>query len=104
MAGCCWRPIAHQRPLSADRRAPSTSATGAIPLNDQPDNALPYTGEGRNETIYLVGWGTEHERLFPATDAKQAVAYRNDIDKKLRIDPVPASQLPTGAVVELLAR
>lgn len=99
---CCWRPVAHQRPLSANGRAPAPNSLGAIPLVGRED-AAPYGGESRGETIYLVGWRTEHERLFLGVHAKDAVVYRNKTDRNLRLDPVAAGQLPAPAIEELLS-
>lgn len=100
---CCWRPVAH-RQQTAGRRAPQPDGTGVIQLTSYPDGGLPYSGPSAGQALYLVGWRSEHERLFLGTDGKAAVAYRNSIDKTLPIDRVTAQQLPTGAVQALLAQ
>lgn len=101
---CCWRPVAHQQAVaSGNRRAPSPDGRGIIPLNDY-DGETPYGGEQRNATAYVVGWQTEHERIFTASDVKAAVAYRNETDRKLNLDGVPAGQLPADAGVALFER
>lgn len=95
---CCWRPVAHRLP--SGRRGVTLDGNGLIPIGDH--ESIRYSGPTA-ETFYLVGWGTEHERLFPASAAKEAVVYRNSVDRTLAIDPVSSTQLPASAVAEALA-
>ncbi len=102
---CCWRPVAHQQLLASGmRRAPAPEGNGIVPLSSYPDARDAHTGELRYQTLYLVGWKTEHERLFLGTDAKRAIVYRNEIDKNLALDTVTGGQITSAAVDELLAR
>jgi hypothetical protein len=101
MSGCCWRPISQQIGARGGS-APRVGGNGVIPLNGY-DDSTGYTDTGRNQTVYLVGWGTEHEKIFAGTDAKRAVAYRNKTNTDLVITPVQAQELPADAVAELLA-
>lgn len=100
---CCWRPVAQQQGV---RRAdgslrPEPSGTGVVPLTSYPDCQQPHAGQHRAKTIYLVGWKTEHEKLFRNDEAKAAVVYSNSADKKLMVDRIPASQICDQAIVDL---
>lgn len=102
---CCWRPVAHQQLVASGmRHAPAPEGNGIIPLATHPDAQDAHVGELRNQTLYLVGWKTEHERLFLASDAKKAIAYRNETDKTLALDTVSGGQITSAAIDELLAR
>ncbi len=102
---CCWRPVAHQQLIaSGSRRAPAPEGNGIIPLSSYLNTSGAHTGELRNQTLYLVGWKTEHERLFLGTDAKKAIVYRNETDKTLALDTVTGGQITSTAIDELLAR
>lgn len=88
---------------SGNRRAPAPDGAGIIPLRDY-TGTTPYIGEQRSGTAYIVGWRTDHERIFTAADVKAAVTYRNTTDRTLNLDGVPAGQLPTDAGVALFGR
>lgn len=85
------------------------TAQGVIELQAMADCAdsdclAPYNGEHRNDLVYLVGWNTEHERLF--RDGKEAVAWKNHLGggkATLSNHRVLASELPGRAVRELYA-
>lgn len=66
------------------------------------DCRSPYTGEHSRDLVYLVGFGTEHERLFlKSTDA---IAWANHLgggDMQLRNDRIMTTELPTRAVIDL---
>lgn len=98
---CCWRPVAHRQIVNSTTRAPAPEGNGVIPLASYPEGGQPHSGEHRGETVYIVGWRTEHEALFPASDAKAAVAYRNSTDRELRLDMVPAHQLSNQVINDL---
>jgi hypothetical protein len=69
---------------------------------DEPDCRGPYQGHRRNSVAYIVGIGTEHERLFTDHQGKMAAAYASRFGKGVvRNDKVLLSELPTRAVNEL---
>lgn len=87
--------------------SPRFTAQGVIELASingctELDCLAPYAGKHRNDLVYLVGWGTEHERLF--RKGKEAAAWANHLgggSAQLRNDRVMASELPARAVREL---
>jgi hypothetical protein len=80
---------------------PQVGANGIIPLLAYPDCTQPHSGVFRSERVYIVGWGTEHERLFRSTQAAQAITYRNGTDKNLRISRADCDKLCDQAVTDL---
>lgn len=82
---------------------------GIIELQAYEDCRSAYSGEHRTETVYLVGHGTEHERIFLAGEAKAAIAYKNERNatlaknERLHLDQVAAGQLCAKAVDDLYA-
>lgn len=54
---------------------------GIYPLASYPDCSGAYNGQDANETlVYVVGYGTEHERLFRRTQRAEYVAYYNSFN------------------------
>lgn len=82
---------------------------GIIELQAYSDCNSAYSGSHRTETVYLVGHGTEHERIFLSSEAKQAIAYKNETSaglpksERLHLDQVAAGQLCAKAVDDLYA-
>lgn len=102
MTNCCWRPVAHQQPVRTDgTRRPEPDNTGLITLASYPESTKKHSGEYRAKTVYLVGYDTEHERLFRHDDAKAAVAYKNGIDRNLPFDRFVAGNMPDDAIADL---
>lgn len=62
---------------------------------------MPHTGDHRDERVYVVGWGTEHEKMFKASDSKRAVSYRQLTDRNLRISQINADQICNRAILDL---
>lgn len=102
---CCWRPISQQiaSMRSDGNPVPYRDASGLVAIQGYEDCTQAYTGSRKIETVYIVGWSTEHERLFPASRARDAVVYRNETDRKLSIDQVQAGNLCALAVEALWA-
>lgn len=51
---------------------------GIYQLASYPGCVAPYTGEGAHETlVYVLGFGTELERLFKRTQRSEYIAYYN---------------------------
>lgn len=101
---CCWKPASkRQNTANFGQRMPQPDGSGTIPLAAYPDCRQPHNGAHRDSTVYLVGWRTEHEKLFLDSDAKQAVIYRNGIDPTVQLTSVPASQICNQAILDLHA-
>jgi hypothetical protein len=98
---CCWKPVATQMHVISDSPLPRVDGSGTIALASYPDSRQPHNGKHRNQVVYIVGWRTEHERLFPHSEAKAAVLYRNSIDPTLQLAPVQANQLCEAAIMDL---
>lgn len=103
MAGCCWRPIAQQQSsLRADGNpVPYRNQAGIVELQGYEGCTVRYDGPNKAATVYVVGWSTEHERAFPSHQARAAVVYRNETDRKLSIDQIQAGNLCRLAVEAL---
>ena len=55
---------------------------GMYQLATYPDCSAPYSGEDADTTlVYVLGFGTEHERLFKRTQKSEYVAYYNSFSK-----------------------
>ena len=75
-----------------------------VQLAAYPDCHEPYNDlEHRAETLYVVGWGSDNERVFTAMRAKRASAYAKTFAPQLRLDPVLAVQLCRQAVLDAYA-
>lgn len=98
---CCWKPVSAQMNVISDSPLPRVGGDGVVPLASYPDCTQPHAGKHRNQVIYIVGWKTEHERLFPHSEAKAAIIYRNSIDRTLQLAPVQGNQLCNRAVIDL---
>jgi hypothetical protein len=73
---------------------------GVYELVAYPGVFIPYQGPNRARSIYVVGYGTEHERLFRHTEQRnEAIAYGKALD--LDLSRVAATSLPWPAVAEL---
>ena len=53
------------------------TADGIYKLSTYPDCTEPYTGDHYDEKIYVVGFRTEHERLFRRSQKSAMMAYMN---------------------------
>lgn len=93
--------------------SPRFGPTGVIELRSlegctEPDCITPYQGEHRTDVAYLVGWNTEHEKLFRGRDSKVATGYANEHADPgsrhgLRIDRIMLTELPIRAIRLLYA-
>lgn len=104
MAGtCCWRPVTQTATVFTGPGEPTLSMTGTVTLHTYPDCIEPYNGDYRADLAYLVGWGTDNERLFRSNKAKAAIAYANTFNPHLPNSRVALTQLCTRAVEDLYA-
>jgi hypothetical protein len=69
-------------------------------LASHPDCTTPYTGAFRSASIYVVGLGTDQERLFVRAEAQDAVAYARATGQP--IAHLPAAQFCQDAMVAFL--
>jgi hypothetical protein len=58
-----------------------------------------YHGRFRNQSVMIVGYGTEHERLFLVPQRQEAKAHAKE--HNLRIIRAIANQIPEDLGVEL---
>lgn len=81
--------------------APQLNAYGLLPLRGFEDCATPYTGNHKAASVYVVGYGTEHERLFRRTDRNAALEYQSTAspDGKLNLFQAPVTQLCADAAL-----
>lgn len=84
------------------RRFPRPDDAGLVALAASPDCTKPYDGRFRQATVYLVGWGTEHEAMFRRAERKQAIAAARAA--KTSIDTAQARTLCHEDMVALLER
>lgn len=100
---CCWRPSAQQQTVIRvdGTTTPKPNGHGVVELQAHPDCTRPHRGEYRARVVYIVAYGTEHEKLFRHDDAKAAVAYRASIGRKTHLDQFPGEQICHQAVMDL---
>lgn len=107
---CCGGRSTSRATNSGLPGAPRLNQTGVIELASladctDPDCLAPYSGVHRHATAYIVGWNTEHERLFKANEGKAAAAWASHLgDGVLKNDRIILAELSVRAVEELLAR
>jgi hypothetical protein len=82
------------------RAYPGPGDDGVVMLQAAPDCTTPYDGVFRQATVFVVGYATEHERLFKRGDRTEALQLAKA--NKLTFDQVTARSLCHEAVVELL--
>jgi hypothetical protein len=75
--------------------------SGVISLQAYPDGTEPYSGPFRKTTIFVVGYGTEHEQLFRRADRNAAIAAARE--NRLTFDQVPAGQICAEAAEALFS-
>lgn len=80
---------------------PSPGINGIIELLNWEDCTRPYTGPRRHEDIYVVGRGTDFERLFDTHSWRQVQEYSNTQEPRLKYFRASATQLCVGAVEDL---
>jgi hypothetical protein len=68
------------------------------PASENPDDPL-YTGVFENESVYIVGFGTDNEKFFPR--GKRVEAFNAAQDGRLTIDHLRACGLAEGLMVKL---
>jgi hypothetical protein len=78
---------------------PEPGPRGALQLAGATTDA-PYTGRHRNQSVMIVGYGTEHERVF--TTPERAEARRYAKEHQLGLTRAIASQLPHDIGVSVL--
>lgn len=64
---------------------------GVYELAQAPGCFSPYEGEYRFDSVFVIGLGTEQEKIFGRRKRNDALTYARD--NKLRIDPLPAHNL-----------
>ena len=100
--GSCWQPRGPRAVYGGSE--PVVDRNGMMALRDYPDCTEPYNDLAhRSETVYVVAWGTEHERLFKAVNSHRAAAYASSFNPRYRIDPALTTQLCRQAVLDLYA-
>lgn len=85
--------------MNLRRTNPSPDESGTIMLSSMPECTEPYTGPFRKTTVFIVGYGTEHEQLFTRANRGPAIAAARATRSTL--DQVVASELCTDAVESL---
>lgn len=74
---------------------PGTNGTYA--LHQAPGCTTPYDGDYRHDSVFVIGIGTDKERIFTRRQRTQALEYARDND--LRIDPLSAHALCSDVMV-----
>lgn len=84
---------------------PQPNAYGLYTLQGHEDCTTPYVGPYKASTIYIVGYTTEHERLFRRSDRNRALQYQTEASPgtRLSILMAPATMLCSSAVEALYA-
>jgi uncharacterized Rossmann fold enzyme len=87
--------------MNLRRTNPRPDETGTIMLQSAPDCVEQYSGPFRKTTVFVVGYGTEHEQIFKRADRTAAIAAARATSSTF--DQVIAGQLCADAVEALLA-
>lgn len=102
MAGCSqcgkgrgWVPP----PTTSDGRL---RVNGVYQLATYPDCSDPYIGTERKEWVYVVGYRTEHERLFKRSDKGAMVTYFNSFKGEVEMFHDLSAEFCQQAMMELL--
>ena len=82
------------------RAYPSPADDDIVVLQAAIECDVPYTGIYKQATVFVVGYDTVGEALFPRRDRTKALQYAKD--EKLTFDQVPAGALCHEIVLELL--
>lgn len=82
------------------RSYPGVDETGTIMIQSAPDCIDPYQGPFRKVTVFVVGYGTEHETLFKKSE--RTAAIKKARSGKLTFDQVVAGSLCDEVAVALL--
>jgi len=79
---------------------PQTNDRGMYPFIGEPYDCEAYHGAYRATTVFLVGYGTEHEKLFARTLKKDAEKYA--AKHNLSAAHINVSSLCHDRVIEML--
>jgi hypothetical protein len=82
------------------RAYPSPAEDDIVVLRVAPECDVLYTGIYRQATVFVVGYDTDGEALFPRRNRTKALEYAKE--EKLTFDQVPAGALCHDVVLELL--
>lgn len=82
------------------RSNPQPGTDGIYALREAPDCTEAYSGAFRAATVFIVGYGTEHETVYRRGERKTAIEHARA--KKLTIDQVPARSLCNQTMLTLL--
>lgn len=100
--GSCWQPRTPR--VVYGGKQPTFNMDGMVALAGYPGCTTPYSDPAhRSETLYIVGWSTDAERVFTAARSKRAYAYAASFQPRMRVDPVLATQLCDQAVLDAYA-
>lgn len=81
--------------------APTPGRNGVIELGNWENCFDPYRGPRRMEDVWVVGRGTEHERLFDSHSGKGAREHAANHSPSLRIFRASATELCSAALKQL---
>jgi hypothetical protein len=82
------------------RSNPRPDQEGIYQLREAPDCNQAYSGAFRAATVFIVGYGTEHETVYRRGERKTAIDHARQA--KLTIDQVPARALCHDTMLTLL--
>lgn len=103
MAGCsqCGQGKGYVPPPSLTAERPMTN--GTYDLANYPDCHDPYQGDRSEDWVYVVGIGTEHERMFRSAQKNAMVSYYNSFNPPIDLFFDYAERFCTQAIEDLLA-
>ena len=82
--GCKKRPVGPAAKLSSVSPALYYDAENFLILAANPDDCEPYTGFARTASVFVVGYGTEHERVFHQGDSAAAQSWAQTYQTTIR--------------------
>lgn len=82
--GCRGRPVGPAAKMSNVSPALFYDADNFLILAANDDNCEAYTGFARTATIFVVGYGTPHERVFHQGDASAAQSWAQQHQATIR--------------------
>lgn len=82
--------------------SPRPNERGMYDLASAPGCAERYDGLLANASIYVIGRGTEHEKLFVKRDRIEALRYARTVKPNLTVDHLLATDLCREPVLALL--
>jgi hypothetical protein len=94
--GSCGGNRAPRRIVTATR---SYAGPGGFPLVTYKDCTTLHLGAHQGTSIYIVGRGTEDEKLFPRTQLTEASVYARQTKRQL--ENIPTTALCDQAVVDV---